>query len=106
SRVVAFALAALQADGRLIRESFQADPPSLVFRFDKSVVRVVEEPAPTPKHVHRQAPAFPKIVWHHATSVGLPYDGRLIDGTQLPLHGPDWVTWDPITDSGPNLPTR
>ena len=27
-------------------------------------------------------------------------------GTQLPVHGPDWVTWNPITDSFPNLPKR
>jgi hypothetical protein len=52
------------------------------------------------------AEAFPKIEWHHATSVGLPYYGRLIDGTQLPLEGPDWVTWDPVTDSVPNRPNR
>jgi murein endopeptidase len=30
----------------------------------------------------------------------------LIDGTQLPQEGPDWVTWDPVTDSSPNLPDR
>jgi len=107
SPVVAFALAALQADGPP-RESFAvADPPSLTFRFDNSVVRVVEEPAPKPKRVHhRKAPAIPTIAWHHATSVGLPFSGRLVDGTQLPLHGPDWVTWDPITDRTPNRPKR
>ena len=48
----------------------------------------------------------PAIDWHHATSVGLPYDGSLIDGTQLPVDGPDWVTWDPVTDSVPNEPNR
>ena len=52
------------------------------------------------------AEVFPRIEWHHATSVGLPYDGRLIDGTQLPLEGPDWVTWDPVTNSVPNRPNR
>jgi murein endopeptidase len=46
------------------------------------------------------------VHWHGATSVGLPYSGHLIGGTQLPLSGPDWVTWDPITDSSPNLSTR
>jgi hypothetical protein len=34
------------------------------------------------------------------------YAGRLIGGTQLPIDGPDWVTWDPVTDSSPNLPGR
>ena len=47
-----------------------------------------------------------KVEWHHATSVGLPYSGRLVDGTQLPVEGPDWVTWNPVTDSVPNLPHR
>ena len=32
--------------------------------------------------------------------------GSLIDGTQLPIDGPDWVTWDPVTDSVPNEPDR
>ena len=36
----------------------------------------------------------------------MPYGGRLVDGTQLPLRGPGWVTWNPITDSVPNLPHR
>jgi murein endopeptidase len=52
------------------------------------------------------AVAFPPVEWHHATSVGLPYAGSLLDGTQLPVDGPDWVTWDPVTDSVPNAPNR
>ena len=44
-----------------------------------------------------------RIDWHRATSVGLPYAGRLVGGTQLPVTGPDWVTWNPVTDSVPNL---
>jgi murein endopeptidase len=53
-----------------------------------------------------RADGSPKIEWHHATSVGLPYHGSLIDGTQLPLEGPDWVTWNPVTDRVPNAPKR
>jgi murein endopeptidase len=53
-----------------------------------------------------RANAFPKIAWHHAISVGLPWGGSLVDGTQLPLEGPSWVTWDPVTDSVPNAPKR
>ena len=44
--------------------------------------------------------------WHRATSVGLQYAGHLVDGTQLPVEGPDWVTWNPNTDSSPNLAGR
>jgi len=106
SPAVVFALAALQAAGRH-RETFLVeDPPSLTFRFDDSVVRVVQEPVPKPKPVRPTAPVAPTIAWHHATSVGLPYAGRLVHGTQLPVHGPDWVTWNPVTDSVPNRPKR
>jgi hypothetical protein len=106
SPAVMFALAALQADGRQ-RGSFAAeDPPSLTFRFDNGVVEATKLSAPRPKHARREAHTPPKIAWHHATSVGLPYGGSLVHGTQLPLRGPDWVTWNPITDSVPNAPKR
>ncbi len=48
----------------------------------------------------------PEIHWHQATSHGLPYSGSLTAGTQLPLAGPDWVTWNPVEDSVPNEPRR
>ena len=32
--------------------------------------------------------------------------GRLVEGTQLPHEGADWVTWNPNTDSVPNLRHR
>ena len=47
-----------------------------------------------------------RIDWHRATSVGLPYAGHLVGGTQLPVTGQDWVTWNPVTDSVPNLGYR
>jgi penicillin-insensitive murein endopeptidase len=94
------------------------DPPSLTFRFDTGMPwlkSTVPEQAESPSkagadaeraHATLQAEAFPKVEWHHATSVGLPYDGRLINGTQLPIDGPDWVTWNPVTNSVPNAPDR
>jgi len=110
SPAVMFALAALQADGRQRGSLAIEDPPSLTFRFDNGIVEARElsapKPAAKPKVVHRQTAAAPKIAWRHATSVGLPYGGRLLHGTQLPVKGPDWVTWDPITDSTPNQPRR
>ena len=85
------------------------DPPSLTFRFDPSRVDVPELPF-THKAGSARAPAsaseFEEVEWHHAASVGLPYSGRLSDGTQLPVEGPDWVTWNPVTDSVPNVPHR
>jgi murein endopeptidase len=106
SPAVALALAALQADGRQRGAHLVEDPPSLTFQFDNGVIKPVERSAPVPKHVRRTAEAMPSIAWHHATSVGSPDGGRLANGTQLPVRGPDWVTWNPITDSSPNLPYR
>jgi murein endopeptidase len=72
------------------------------------VARVAHSPRPAAgrKPSHARERAVPKIEWHHATSVGLPWAGRLIEGTQLPLEGPNWVTWDPLTDTVPNAPHR
>ena len=46
------------------------------------------------------------IDWRPGVSRGLPFGGSLSGGTQLPQEGPDWVTWDPVTDSSPNEPVR
>ncbi len=91
------------------------DPPSLTFQFDRGLPwlkgtassearRGSAAKAATGSKAHTET--WPKVVWHHATSVGLPYDGRLIDGTQLPIDGPGWVTWNPVTNSVPNAPDR
>lgn len=53
-----------------------------------------------------RAEPFPRIHWRRATSHGLPYAGSLTAGTQLPLAGPDWVTWNPVADTVPNRPRR
>jgi hypothetical protein len=45
---------------------------------------------------------MPQVVWHHSISLGLPYHGRLIDGVQLPVQSPYWVTWDPDFDHVPD----
>jgi len=92
----------------------QEDPPSLTFRFGLAALEVprprslrgsVSPRKPATRSLAR-ATELGKVEWHSATSVGLPYAGRLVDGTQLPVEGPDWVTWNPVTDSVPNLPHR
>ena len=110
SPLVTFMLAGLRADGGR-RASFAVeDPPTLTVRFEDAILALTERPpAPVPAPAPRKVThvrVFPKIAWHHARSLGLPYGGRLVDGTQLPVKGPDWVTWNPITDSVPNLPKR
>jgi len=79
------------------------DPPSLTFHLDDFSFRL---PEPAPEPAAPEAPAPPAVEWHTATSVGLWYAGHLVDGTQLPVEGPDWVTWNPNADSTPNLPRR
>jgi hypothetical protein len=78
------------------------DPPSLTFRLEYPIQvrapRLVTQRAGTAES--------PRIAWHTSLSSGLPYSGHLRDGTQLPIEGPDWVTWNPNTDSRPNLPGR
>ena len=92
----------------------QEDPPSLTFRLDFGSAGIPEAPfllKPASKEASAKrelarAAGFGKVEWHRATSSGLWYAGRLVDGTQLPVEGSDWVTWNPVTDSVPNQPNR
>jgi hypothetical protein len=62
---------------------------------------------PKPGRATRSRTAqLPEIHWRTATSHGLPYAGSLTAGTQLPVEGPDWVTWNPLEDRVPNRPHR
>jgi hypothetical protein len=113
SPTVVLALAALRTAGEQGRFAGAEDPPSLTLRLSSLAAGPAAEPVrlrarhdTMPRSSSVPADAAPKIDWHHATSAGLPYRGTLIDGTQLPVEGPDWVTWDPVTDSAPNAPTR
>jgi murein endopeptidase len=92
------------------------DPPSLTFRVGTGVPVAEgttigpppgrETAASRRRESAAKARAAPTIAWHHGVSTGLPWSGSLANGTQLPLEGPDWVTWDPVTDSVPNAPKR
>jgi hypothetical protein len=126
SPAVILPFAALRSGGGHETAMVVEDPPSLTFRLGSWVEpgerpvrpetaqeseRVARRspPAAAPTRARRAAPhaaAAPTIQWHHAISTGLPYDGTLVDGTQLPVEGPSWVTWNPVTDSVPNDPDR
>jgi murein endopeptidase len=88
----------------------QEDPPSLTFRFDDFRFQLPTAPPRTARTEATRATAraseLARIQWHRATSIGLPYSGRLVHGTQLPVDAADWATWDPVTDSTPNRPNR
>jgi hypothetical protein len=89
------------------------DPPSLAFRLDTRTGEAARS-VPSTRTLKRSRDAAaasrsdrsPQIEWRNATSVGLWWSGSLIAGTQLPVEGPDWVTWNPVTDSVPNAPRR
>jgi hypothetical protein len=36
------------------------------------------------------------IQWRSSRSIGLPWDGRLVRGVQLPAEGEHFFTWDPV----------
>ena len=108
-------IAAVRHTGGAGAGPLQEDPPSLTFRLETGRLGVSEPPflrdsAPAPRkpaeHRATRDSELAAVEWHRATSVGLPYAGRLVDGTQLPVQGADWVTWNPVTDSVPNLPYR
>ena len=98
-------IAAFRQVGAGSETPLEADPPSLTVRLEDFSFVPPEPPVVREPAVARAAEA-PRIEWHRASSVGLPYSGRLVDGTQLPVEGVDWVTWNPATDSSPNLPGR
>jgi hypothetical protein len=99
------------------------DPPSLTVRLGLPGQEAAVASAPPPGVLRQpravesggtesgsaaaaRTPAIARIRWNEATSRGLPYAGSLSGGTQLPVEGPDWVTWNPIDDIRPNLPER
>ena len=106
-------IAALRGSGQS-PGPLEEDPPSLTFRLDDFRFKLPEAPVARTKAVARPGDGNAlaaggravQIEWRQATSVGAPYSGRLVDGTQLPVEGPDWVTWNPATDSSPNHPAR
>jgi hypothetical protein len=116
SPAVVIALAALRSGAAPEASVLFDDPPSLTFRVGTGVPVAEgttigpplgrETAAMRRRASAAKADTAPTIAWHRGVSTGLPWAGRLADGTQLPLEGPDWVTWDPVTDSSPNAPKR
>lgn len=42
------------------------------------------------------------IEWRNSRSLGVPWDGRLVRGVQLPAEGEHYFTWDPVKKRVPN----
>ena len=47
-----------------------------------------------------------EIAWHASRSLGVPWQGRLLRGVQLPVEGATYFTWDPVRKRSPNRPWR
>lgn len=58
---------------------------------DPIAVTAVSAPDPNAVSV-----TIPTIAFHPSTALGAPDHGHLLNGTQLPAQGTDYVTWDPI----------
>ena len=83
-------------------EVLAQDPPSATLRpLDLTASTPVREAASAESRASFQA-----IRWNSSTSHGLPYAGSLGGGTQLPVEGESWVTWNPVADRVPNEPDR
>ena len=61
-------------------------------------------PAPAGTGQDRPPPPRPTIAWRTSRAVGLPWNGRLVRGVQLPAEGPDWFTWHPVLERQPDRP--
>jgi murein endopeptidase len=81
------------------------DPPSLTLSLENQRPAAPRR-SRKPTITAAREDVLPEIEWRNATSVGRWWSGSLIAGTQLPIEGPDWVTWNPVTDSVPNAPRR
>ncbi len=59
------------------------------------------EPAPPSPGLSR-----PRVRWRNSRAIGLPHDGRLVTGVQLPAEGTHFFTWDFVRKRAPNRAWR
>jgi hypothetical protein len=71
----------------------QAEPPRPSHQIDRS--RSSSHGTETERPTRR-------IHWHHSVATGLPEDGGLIQGVQLPGQGRSYFTWDPVLHRHPD----
>jgi hypothetical protein len=61
------------------------------------------ELAPMPDPGATEGPTAPSAIhWQRSKAIGRAYDGRLVQGVQLPSEGEHFFTWDPIRRTSPN----
>jgi Penicillin-insensitive murein endopeptidase len=91
--------AALLASPRPDRDRAPGPPPRPLPRSTPAPLPPIRTPAPLPP-VRDAQPRPP------ARAAGVPWEGRLIRGRQLPERGPGYLTWDPIHKRVPNRSWR
>jgi murein endopeptidase len=65
------------------------------------------EPQPEPPpSASAERHRHPPIHWRDSVAVGLPEDGSLVRGVQLPAEGRSFFTWDPVLKRQPDRPWR
>jgi hypothetical protein len=112
SPALVLALAGLRSAERASGGVSLEDAPTVTLhlgtseRVDSPGRAVRAKPKARPHRPAKPRTGAREVDWHHAESLGLPYAGRLVDGTQLPQRGPNWVTWDPVTNRVPDEPRR
>ena len=88
-------LAALALPAALLAADGEEEPPP----------PPVATPTPTPRPTPLPPVATPEPL-PASRAAGLPWQGRLINGRQLPLEGEGFLTWDPILKRVGNRPWR
>lgn len=89
---------------RALRLAPQALPPRP--GGGRTVVRVAASVAPRRAGVAASPPPPVQVPLAGSIAIGRPNGGRLVNGLQLPAHGPYWATWDPIAHRLPNRGER
>ena len=62
--------------------------------------------AELPRAEPPRRPRYPAVEWRRSRAIGRPSAGRLAGGVQLPSHGRDFLTWDPIEKRRPDRAWR
>jgi murein endopeptidase len=102
-------VAAIPAAGRLTARVALAAACLATFGAGVASAAPLQDPAPPappplpPAPIVLPAPAVPS---HHSHAVGLPWRGRLLRGVELPVDGPDHLTWDNVYKRVPNRSWR
>jgi murein endopeptidase len=103
-------VAAIPAAGRLTARVALAAAWLATFGAGVAFAGPLQDPVPPPPlppaPVVAPSVAAPSVPSRHSHAVGLPWRGRLLRGVELPIEGPDHLTWDNVFKRVPNRSWR